>query len=293
MVVYLDLAFLLNCLTDALALYVTARLSGLPVRRLRLLAASALGGTYGVVCMLPPLRPAAAFFPQLAVAAGLVWLAFGRRGAFLRQFLLFFMLSCTMGGALLALTRLLEENGGLELLKNLNWKVFFLAGGMCYLLLSVVFRGGARHAVAGQLCRGWVELSGSRAEFTALYDTGHTLTDGATGEPVLIAECSALERLWTAEEESVLRQLESRGALWCMERLADVSPGRFRLLPYRAVGVSAGFLLCFQADRAALEGERLGRLTVALSPTPVSDGGGYAALWGGAVKRKGEKRHAA
>ena len=33
MVIYLDMAFLLNCLSDGAALYVTAQVSGLPVRR--------------------------------------------------------------------------------------------------------------------------------------------------------------------------------------------------------------------------------------------------------------------
>ena len=55
MVVYLDLAFFLNSAADALALYVTARLAGLPVRRLRILAAAVLGGAYGAACLLPPL----------------------------------------------------------------------------------------------------------------------------------------------------------------------------------------------------------------------------------------------
>ena len=30
-----------------------------------------------------------------------------------------------------------------------------------------------------------------------------------------------------------------------------------------------------------MDKRQLGPVTVALSPTPVSDGGGYAALWGG------------
>ena len=53
MTVYLDMIFLLNCLTDAAALYVTGRLSGLPLERKRVLAASLLGGTYGALCALP------------------------------------------------------------------------------------------------------------------------------------------------------------------------------------------------------------------------------------------------
>ena len=127
MVVYLDLAFFLNSAADALALYVTARLAGLPVRRLRILAAAVLGGAYGAACLLPPLAPAAGFLPQAAVAAGLTLLAFGRRGPFLRRFLLFYLLCCTLGGAMTALSQLLTAYGGLGTLARLNWKVFSLS----------------------------------------------------------------------------------------------------------------------------------------------------------------------
>ena len=278
MVVYVDIAFLLNCLTDGAALYVTGRLSGLPVRKRRLLAAVLLGGTYGALCVLPGWSGLASFLPQAAVAAGLVRLTFGKRGAFLRQLLLFFILSCALGGALVAGGRLLESgNGGLAALARLDWRVFFLAGGVCFAVLSVVFRGGARHAVAGQLCQCVLERRGRRAAFTALLDTGHTLTDGLTGRPVLTAYWTALEPLWTAEEREVLSRLEQAGGPACLEELG----GGFRLLPYQAVGVSGGLLLCFQAERAVIGGNVIGPVTVALSPTAVSDGGGYAALWGG------------
>lgn len=283
MVIYLDLAFLINGLADALALYGTARLAGLPVQRLRLLAAAALGGTYGAVCSLPGLAAAAGPVWQTAMAAALVRLAFGRGEAFLRRLLLFLLLSCTMGGVLAAAERLLAEGAGV--LAELNWGVFFLAGGLCFVLLSVVFRGGAQHAVAGQLRRCTVERQGRRAELTALLDTGHTLSDALTGRPVLTAHWRALEPLWTDRERAVLGQLEREGAAACLERLGGGSG--FRLLPYQAVGVSGGLLLCFRADGASLGGQRLGEVTVALSPTAVSDGGGYAALWGGERGREG------
>ena len=286
MIVYLDAVFFFNCLADAAALYITARLSGLPLQRRRLLLAAALGGLYGAACALPVLGSAAAFLPQMAIAAALVRLAFGRQRMFLRCFLLFFMLSCTMGGAVLAFGRLVQSSDGLELLKSLDWRIFFLAGGTCFLLLSVVFRGGARHAVAGQLCRGTVELGLRQAEVTVLLDTGHTLTDTATGRPVLTVYFAALASLWTDREREILARLGLEGAVRCLEALED---SRFRLLPYQAVGVEGGLLLCFQAGCVRLDGRRLGPLTVALSPTPVSDGGGCTALWGG----EREERHAA
>lgn len=289
MVVYVDLAFLLNFFTDAAALYVTSRLSGLTVGKRRLLAAALLGGTYGALCVLPGWGALAAFPFQAAAAAGLVWLAFGKRGRFLRQLLLFFILSCALGGAvvgcqtlvggqtLVAGGRLLESGEGLAVLTRLDWRVFFLAGGACFVVLSVVFRDGARHAVAGQLCRCTLERRGRRAAFTALLDTGHTLTDGLTGRPVLTVHWAALEQLWTPEEREILARLERDGGPACLERLG----GGFRLLPYQAVGVSGGMLLCFQADRAVIGKTETGPVTVALSPAAVSDGGGYAALWGG------------
>lgn len=288
MVVYVDMAFLLNCLTDAAALYATGRLSGLPAEGKRLAAAALAGGTYGALCVLPGWGALASLPLQTAAAAGLVRLAFGRRGAFLRQLLLFFALSCALGGAVVAGGRLLESGEGLAALARLDWRVFFLAGGLCFVILSVVFRGGVRHAVAGQLCQCTLERRGRRADLTALWDTGHTLTDSLTGRPVLTAHWAALEPLWTAAERAVLSRLERDGGAACLEALG---PG-FRLLPYQAVGVRDGLLLCFQAERAAVDGRELGPVTVALSPTAVSDGGGYAALWNG-ESGKEEGGHAA
>ena len=288
MVVYLDLAFLLNGGADALALYVTAKLSGLHIPARRLLLAAALGGGYGALCLLPPLAGLGWGPLQLLTALGLVALAFGRRGPLLRLGLLFFLLSCTMGGALLAAVQLLREGGALAALARLNWGVFFLGGGGCYVLLSLVFRGGARHALAGQLLPVSVTVGERRAKFTALLDTGHTLHDPVTGAPVLIAQAAALADLWTAEQRGKLSTLAETGAAQCLAALGE--PGRWRLLPYRAVGVSGGLLLCFRADGVQVDGRDLGPLTVALSPTPVSDGGGYTALWGGAGE---EADHAA
>ena len=55
---------------------------------------------------------------------------------------------------------------------------------------------------------------------------------------------------------------------------------RFRLLPYRSVGVDRGLLLALRVDGLEWKGQPRGPALVALSPTPVSDGGGYHALAG-------------
>lgn len=275
MVVYLDLTFLVNTFADAAALFAAGRLSGIPVKGKRLTAASLLGGTYGVICAASEWSFLSAFPVQAIVAAGLVRLVFGRREGFLRYVLLFFLISCGLAGAVVAGGRILREQ--MDFLRALDWRVFFLAGGSCFILLSVVFRGGVRHGAAGQLCRCVVRRGGREAPLTALLDTGNTLVDGISGAPVLTVYWAALDELWQPEERVALERLETDGAAGCLEKLGS----GFRLLPYQAVGVRGGLLLCFRADSVKIGRQELGRVTVALSPAPVSDGGGYAALWGG------------
>ena len=83
MVIYPDLAFLLNSLADFLALSATAWLAGLPLRWRRILGAALLGGLYGAACLLPQLAAMGGILPQAFAAAGLVWVAFRRKSAFL------------------------------------------------------------------------------------------------------------------------------------------------------------------------------------------------------------------
>ena len=71
-----------------------------------------------------------------------------------------------------------------------------------------------------------------------------------------------------------------------MARLYRIGcPVRFTLLPFRAVGTAAGLLLAARSDYIEVNGRRYPQTPVALSEQPVSDGGGYHALWGAAEER--------
>jgi len=217
---------------------------------------------------------------------GMVYLSFGGGIHYFRRLGLFFVLSCAIGGATLAAAEVISYRDPMKSLIHMEWKVFLLVSIFCYTFLSFAFRGCARHIVSGQLTRGWIELGDRRVELTMLLDTGHTLTDPVWGLPVLIAEARVLEELWTESERAVLCNLESRGTLDSIERLNEVSPGRFRLLPYRAVGVSSGLLLSLRVDAVCVDGEVLRKAIVAISPTPLSENGEYSALWGGMDEKR-------
>lgn len=281
MVLYLDLAFALNALTDMLALYVTACFAGQAIRWRRVIPASIVGGVYGVICSFPSTSILRCFPVQILVAILMVWLVFRCKELFLRLSLLYFLLSCTLGGACMAFAQLVSEQGSGELLKMLDWKVFVLVGCFCWFFLSVTFRGASQHVVSGQISACSILYNGRIVQVNALLDTGHTLTDPFSGAPVLTVWSNALRELWSEEERNILLQLENKGSLACIEELLKIVPGKFCLLPYRAVGIRRGVLLCFRPDEVVIDGVRSDSIAVALSPTPVSDGNGYVALWGG------------
>ena len=160
-------------------------------------------------------------------------------------------------------------------------KLVLLSGAGCYVVLSFVMPKLCRHTVAqGELRYVSFELDDRRISLTALMDTGNTLTDPGSGRHVPVAEARALSELFPLVYRPVREDLLD--PVSGMTRLNTGEwRGRFSLLPYRAVGVERGFLLAVRVDKITIgEKEEKGAL-VALSPTPVSDGGGYRVLMGG------------
>ena len=278
-VIYVDTLFLLNALVDYLLLLGAARLAGERLRRLRFTMGAVLGGGYAVAIFLP----GGAFLQRLpcrlAVLALMSVAAYGGSRRLLRQSLLFLALSCALGGGVLAVSllggRRLTLSGGV-VYSAMDIKTVLLSAAGCYAAVTLVFRGLARHtASAGELAAVRLALDGRNVELTALRDTGNTLTDPVAGIPVLVAEGALLLPLLPP---GTLMAGELADPVACMERLRDGPlAGRVRLLPYRAVGVERGLLLALRPDGLWVNGERRDMLA-ALSPTPVSDGGGYGAL---------------
>ena len=283
-VIYVDTLFLLNGLIDYLLLLGAARLAGEPLRRLRFLAGAVLGGLYAVALFLPGLGFLARPLCRLACALLMLLAAYGGSRRLVRQGVIFLALSCALGGGVLAIGLLggrglaLGEKG--VYYAPFDLKLVLLSAAGCYVLLTLALRGVGRDtAASGELVPVRLELDGRRAELTALVDTGNTLSDPASGQPVMVAEGEALGGLFPPDGGLTRGDLlDPAGAV---ERLGTGRwRGRFRLLPYRAVGVERGLLLVLRVDRAVLAGRDRGPQLVALSPTPVSDGGGYRALVG-------------
>jgi len=281
-VVYIDSLFLLNLIINYLLLLATAKVAGAPFSRLRLGGAAAAGALYAAANFFPGMGFLSHPAVKVCAGVGMALLAFGGQSRLLRLTLIFFGLSCAFGGGVLAVgllggTGLTFQNGipatGMDL------KVVLLSAAGCYVLLTLVFQRMGRHSRAqGEIVDVTLELEGRRVSFPALVDTGNTLADPVNNRPVLVAEWLTVWPLLPPGLELSAGDL-SRPAQ-ALAGLPEDARRRFRLLPYRAVGVESGLLLALRADRGRVGEVWMDGPLVAISPGQVSDGGSYHGLVG-------------
>ena len=280
-VVYIDSLFLLNAIMDYLLLLASARLAGEPLRRLRIAAAALLGGGYAAAVCLPGMEWLSAPVCKIAAAVLMVLVGLGSGRRLLRQTVIFFLLAFALGGGVLAVALL--SGRGLHpvrgfLFTGTDVKSVLLTAACCCVLWSVLLKGsGRRNVVSGELVNVGVRVHERQIDFTALLDTGNTLTDPVSGCGVIVMDWETALPLLGGE--CALRPGELSDPIRAVGRLnAGRWQGRWGLIPYRAVGVECGMLVTLRPDRVWIRGREQGRIRLALSPTPVSPGGSWHGL---------------
>ena len=252
--VYLDLHFLVNLLADYLLCLSAGRVCGLQLKRRRYWAAALLGAVFAVLSLLPGFGFLQTGPGKLLGAGLLCAIAFGSEKNPLRCSGVFLGISALFGGAVWALG-------------PLSPSALLLSFALCYVGLRLFFsgRGKLPEQVRATVC---TELSGRSARFTALIDTGNQLSDPLSGCGVLLACPQALCPLFPGQE--ALLSLPAAELLALSGQLPELR-GRFRLLPYRAVG-SQGMLAAFRPDALRVDGQPRPDLLIALSPAAAGDG---------------------
>lgn len=256
MVVYADVVMVLNFLVDFLLLLGTNRLAGFPAAPGRCACAAGLGAVYSGACLMPGFSFLGNGIWRTVFLCLMAVIAFGCDRSTIRRGGVFVMLSMALGGVALGMGD--RGRGGLILAALGLWAV-------CRFGLK---RVGEQTYIPVVLRR-----DGKEMKLLALRDTGNTLRDPLTGEPVLVAGVDVAVELLGLTEQQLLHPVETlaKGAI----------PGA-RLVPYCAVGQKAGMLLAVRFP-GAMVGNRKGDTLVAFAPQVLGQGEGYQMLTGGIV----------
>jgi len=151
---------------------------------------------------------------------------------------------------------------------HINVRVLILASGFFFTVLTLLFKGAAirKRQYDAKVV---IECGSNAVTFSAMHDSGNTLTDPVSGIPVLIADSKALQPLWRPEIRSLLTGEALRDPSTVLLALNALElPAKFRLIPYKAIGTDSGFLLGFKPDKITVN-DKPTELFAALSPTSI------------------------
>ena len=274
-VIYIDSLALLNFIVNYLLLLATARVGGMGFRRPRLAAAALFGAGYAVAVWMPGLAFLSGLFWKALSCAAMTFIAFGgaRIPRLIRLCLLFAAASFLLGGVVLALGMIAgaPSSGGIPYMP-VDFKTLFLTAGLSYAALTLAFKHMGRHG-AREITEVRAAWETRQVRVRALLDSGHTLTDPISGAEVLILDASAALTLLPPRAAALLDPPLLRDPAGVMELMGTLGFGtRFRLVPFRAVGVDCGFLLAFRPDRVSVRGKDRAGCLIGISPTPLAEG---------------------
>lgn len=229
MVIYGEYLFLENFVTGLLLSALTIRLAGGNINGWRLTAAGLVCGLGGFTIFLN-MAGLTAIVVRVIIGLAVMWILSGKK-AILQRTLIFISLTFLSGGAAMAFLLwqqqpALSGNGALYMHPVAYGKIFFW-GGMAFTLTAVFIRIIRVKRLAA-LSKGTVRIhiDGKTFSFEGLADSGNSLKDPITGRAVSLIGIRGADKLE-----------------------ANLSPERFTIIPYHAVGTETGLLRGFRSDK--------------------------------------------
>lgn len=218
--------------------------------------AAAVGAAFGGACLLPRFSFLGNGFFRLLCLAIMGTMTYGVTVEGIRRTALFALLNLTVG----------ELTNGTGLGMKGVLLVAASGGWLCMMYLK-------NKPGAGGCVPVLVRYGEKRLSIMALRDTGNTLKDPVTGEPVLVVGADVALRLLGL---SAGQLADPVGTM-----TGSKIPG-LRLIPYRSVGKACGMMLALRFEDVQI-GDRCKSTLVAFAPEGLDGNGRFQALTGGMV----------
>lgn len=186
--VYVDVLFVENLCMNAMLLLLTAWWDQAEVKALRIAAAAALGslGACVLVVVSDRLSGAGYFLGSTALAAGMVFMAFGNKRRFAFRVLCLYMQSFVLSG-------ILRYLGQFHRMSGVWFACYSGASAIILLAAEYIFRN--RKKVEKRTCLAILYHGECRISVEALFDTGNGLYDPISRRAVSILDQEVLKKL--------------------------------------------------------------------------------------------------
>jgi stage II sporulation protein GA (sporulation sigma-E factor processing peptidase) len=232
--IYIDILVGINLFINYLLLLCVSKFLTIDGKRKRLIAAASLGAVYSLAILLPEVPPVFSLLTKLLMSLSIVITAFGYKGLreLIRETIAFYLTSFAFAGFMLVLWYFFAPQGLLirnsVVYFNISPLGLILLTLICYVGITLFHRITGRQMPKNLNCRLLIECGGKTCSCTARVDTGNSLKEPFSGDPVAVIY------------EPVV---------------AGIVPPRdscnFRLIPYDVIS-GGGVLESFRPDRLTI-----------------------------------------
>lgn len=180
----------------------------------------------------------------------------------------FLAVSAAFGGAVWALSMAGGLSWDSRAYLPFSLRALTLAFALCYAGIELLFRAGAvmpdkpRVAVV-------LRFLGRESCFMALLDSGNDLNDPLTGASVILVSPHVLRPI-LGDKADIFSDPDPVEQIEVLGQIPELQ-GKFRLIPYSAVGVT-GMLPVFRPEELTIDGGREKEILVAVSSSAAGDG---------------------
>jgi stage II sporulation protein GA (sporulation sigma-E factor processing peptidase) len=267
MTLYADILFLINFIMNAFVLWLAFKITRSARKRRWWMAGGAVMALlYALLLVIEPLRGLNMVMAQTAILAAGVFVAFYPRDlrAFLKQMLVTYLISFTVGGLGMALFYLTDLPYALHYIaadigafsRAVSWQLALTGMALSYAFIKLgQFLLERRSLKKQMLCSVQISSSDTNVSLTALVDTGHSLREPISQAPVIVAEFErvkpflpeGLQKLFSEKRENDLT-----GLLLGQENAFYT---RLRMIPFTSLGRKSGMLVGFRPDKVMVRDE--------------------------------------
>lgn len=206
MIVYADILIILNMLVDYFLLLSTASFVGKKPKLWRMLLGAFLGGVFSLYIFLPQSPIIIEFIIRIIFCSIISFCVFGflNLKAFLKVVGVFFGVNCLYAGLISAIWKIFKPKG---LVIN-NSVVYFDISALTLIVSTVIFyflfiflsRFFASNGKMSEKCFITLLAEGNKSSFTAIIDTGNSVSDIFGNSEVIIVDKAVLYQLFSETE---------------------------------------------------------------------------------------------
>ena len=268
--VYIDVLFIVNVFVNYFLLRATGRIIKSETKKIRILLGALLGALYAVIIFFVDAPVWVVTLSKLVFACSVTLLVFGRMTIprFVKTVCAFLSVTFLFAGLFFACWFFLapagmDVNNGVVYV-NISPLLLAALTGLGYGLTILLHRLYKKSLPENTKLTVQVGYQNRSAEFSAILDTGHNLTELFSGYDVIVCEYNAVAPVLDEELRGLFLSIYKK-------EQPRLSNSRFRLIPLDTVS-GPGLLPAFRPDFVSVNGRKTREVYVAACEEKVSSG---------------------